>query len=248
MRLVIRAWKVCHGLVSRLISVLARTNPAALLEHERENFRKVVGQFNAGLVTHATLAERLKAQVSSNEAKAAELTAKMRTLASAGEHKAAARYALQLKQISARLLEDSGKLEAAEAKYQQLVRTRDKAVTETRNKLDQLRWQIGDLKVNRALADLEATAAAMIGGIAEPGDGINRLGEMVAEENEKARARSRVAGGEADALGSAGWEAEEEILAAQALEEFLAGEQQSMPLALPDFSKQADLVPVPKKQ
>ena len=35
-------------------------------------------------------------------------------------------------------------------------------------------------------------AAAMVGGIADPGDGLNRLEELVGEENDKAKARARV--------------------------------------------------------
>ncbi|MFO0993983.1 MAG: hypothetical protein U1E67_18850 [Hyphomicrobiales bacterium] len=247
MRLFIRAWKVALGLSSRLISLFERKNPEALLEFERENFRKIVGRFNEGLVAHATLVERLKGQTSSDEAKVAELGGKMRALVRAGETASAARYALQLKQLTTTLAADTGKLEAAEAKYQQLVLARDKAVADTRGKLDQLRWQIGDLKVNRAMADLESMAAAMVGGISEPGDGINRLTEMVAEENERAKARSRVAATDGGTVDFARSQVEEEALAAQALEEFLANEPQAPRLAIPNFSERIDFNLAPKK-
>lgn len=247
MRLFIRAWKVAFELSSQLISLFERKNPEALLEFERENFRKLVGQFNDGLVAHATLVERLKGETSANAAKVAELTGKMRALVRVGESTSAARYALELKHLSAKLDDDRAKLEAAEAKYQKLVRMRDKAVAETRTKLDQLRWQIGDLKVNRAMADLESMAAAMIGGISEPGDGINRLTEMVAEENERAKARSRVAASDAVTADLARSQTEEEALAKQALEEFLASEPQQPRLAISDFSARIDLAPIPKK-
>ena len=84
MRLFIRAWKVAFGLSSRLISLFERKNPEALLEFERENFRKLVGQFNDGLVAHATLVERLKGETSGNAGKVAELTGKMRALLRVG--------------------------------------------------------------------------------------------------------------------------------------------------------------------
>jgi hypothetical protein len=79
--------------------------------------------------------------------------------------KPAARYALQLKEVGARLAEDRTQLTAAEGTYQQLVQTRDVAIDETRAKMEKLRWQIGDLKVNRAMADLQNMAATMVGNL-----------------------------------------------------------------------------------
>ncbi len=60
---------VVHGLLSSLVSIFERRNPEALLEREQERFRALIGQFNQGLVTHATLVERLKSAVSVNERK-----------------------------------------------------------------------------------------------------------------------------------------------------------------------------------
>ena len=237
MRLMIRAWNVIHGLASKLVSVFERKNPEALLELEKENLRKLVGRFNEGLVSHATLSERLKIQVSKGEAKIVDTTARMQALVKAGEMKPAARYALQLKEVSARLAEDRTQLTAAEGTYQQLVQTRDVAIDETRTKIEKLRWQIGDLKVNRAMADLQNMAATMVGNLGTPGDSLNRLEEMVGEEREKAMARSRVAGSNFSATDFAAREVEQEALAAQALAEFLANEPttNNEPLALSHY-------------
>ena len=237
MRLIIRAWNVCHGLASKLVSMFERKNPEALLELEKENLRRVVGRFNEGLVSHATLSERLKLQVSNGEAKLVDTTARMQALVKAGEMKPAARYALQLKEVTARLSEDRAQLEAAEQTYQKLVQTRDVAIDETRAKIEKLRWQIGDLKVNRAMADLQNMAATMVGNLGTPGDSLNRLEEMVGEEREKAMARSRVAGSNFSATDFAAREVEQEALAAQALAEFLANEATTShePLALSHF-------------
>jgi phage shock protein A len=222
MRLMIRAWNVVHGLASKLVSMFERKNPEALLELERENLRKLVGRFNEGLVSHATLSERLKIQVSKAEAKIIDTTARMLALVKAGEMKPAARYALQIKEVSSRLAEDRAQLAAVEGTYQQLVQTRDVAIDETRAKIEKLRWQIGDLKVNRAMADLQNMATAMVGNLGTPGDSLNRLEEMVGEEREKAMARSRVAGSSISGTDFAAREVEQEALAAQALAEFLA--------------------------
>ena len=63
MGLIIRIWNITQGLAGRLVSKFERRNPEALLELEKENLRKVIGRFNDGLVSHATLVERLRQQV-----------------------------------------------------------------------------------------------------------------------------------------------------------------------------------------
>jgi hypothetical protein len=236
MPLIIRAWNLARGLLSRLVSTFERRNPEALLELEKENLRTLIGHFNEGLVSHATLSERLKMQVARGEVKATETTGRMQALIRAGETKSAGRYALQLKEISARLAEDRKQLAAAEATFMHLVQTRDVAVAEASAKIEQLRWQIGDLKANRALAELQNLTGAMVDGLQGPGDSLNRLQQLVSEEQEKARARSRVASGSLSSSDLALREAEQAALEAQALDEFLQsnGAAFTEPLALPN--------------
>ena len=250
MRLMIRAWNVLHGLASKLVSVFERRNPGALLELEKENLRKLVGRFNEGLVSHATLSERLKVQVFNGETKAIETTSRVQALVRAGETKSAGKYALQLKELSARLNEDRKQLGMAEETYKRLVLTRDAAVNETRAKIEKLRWQIGDLKVNRAVADLNDMAASMMGSIGAPGDTLNRLEEMVGEEREKAMARARVAASNFSATDMAAREAEQDVLAAQALDEYRSGGLAiaTEPLAVAHYDNEAIEIFTPSQQ
>ena len=246
MQIFFRIWKLVYGLSSQLVSVFERRNPEALLEREQEKFRTLVGQFNNGLVTHATLIERLKSAMAGNESKASLGSTKMQALLRAGDRKAAGRYALELQQLESALTSDRQKFAEAEAKYRYLEQARDTAVTETRSKIEQLRSQIGDLKVNRAMANLENMAASMVGGIADPGDGLNRLQDLVSEENDKAKGRARVANANFTATDFAAREREQEVLAEQALEEMLARAMPAEPLALPDFSEEPIPVSIKK--
>lgn len=246
MQLFIRSWNVFYGLMSRLVSLFERRNPEALLEREQERFRTFVREFNQGLVTHATLSERLKSKISADEGRLKQATARLHACLKAGDQKLAGRYALELKQIEEQLVENRKKLEQSEARYQQLVEARDTAITEARGKIELLRFQIGDLKVNRAMADLETMAASMMGRLGDPGDGMNRLSEMVAEENDKARARSKVAGGASLDVDFAARAAERDYLEAQALEEFKTRHASAQPLSLPDYSASPAFDP-PKK-
>ena len=249
MGLIIRTFHLVNGLASRLVSIFERRNPEALLEVEKERLRKVVGRYNEGLVSHAALAERLKIQVADGEAKVAETTAKTQALVKAAETKAAGRYALQLKEATARLAEDRKQLTAAEDTFRHLVSTRDVAVAEARTRIEQLRRQIGDLKVNRAVADLQGMANAMMDDFNAPGDSLNRLQEMVAEEREKARARTRVVTSTTSASDIAAREIEQDALAAQALAEFMERDRPpSRQSLLPDYSGEIDVVAEPKRR
>ena len=170
----------------------------------------------------------------------------MRALLKGGDRKAAGRYALQLQQLDSALTSDRQKFSEAEAKYHYLEQARDTAVIETRSKIEQLRSKIGDLKVNRAMADLENMAASMVGRIADPGDGLNRLQDLVTEENDKAKGRARVANANFTATDFAARESEQEVLAEQALDEMLARAMPAEPLALPDFSEEPIPVSIKK--
>lgn len=239
MSLIFRTWNITRGLAGIFISYFERRSPEALLDVEKENLRKLIGQFNEGLVSHAALSERLLMQVSRGEEQAAGLAAKTTALVKAGQKDAAARYALQLKEVSSRLAEDRKQLETAEETYRRLVRTRETAVAEARDKIEQVRRQIGDLKVKRALADLESMASMMIGGLGSSGDSLNRLQEMVDEERQKAAARVRVAGARIEPADLLAREAEQDALAKSALEEFLHEEASggvSPQLAIPDYT------------
>ena len=249
MRLILRTWNLFSAVAGNAVLFFERRNPEALLQREKENLRDRIARFNDGLVSHAALSERLMTQVGRGEAEQADLTARIRALVNAGNKEAAARYAYQLQQVTTRLEEDRAELEAAEATYQNLVRTRDARVTEARENIEKLRRQIGDLKTQRAVADLEGMAAEMIGSMGASGDSFDRLREMVGEERENASARARVARGTIDASDLALKEAEQAAMNSQALDAFLEnenGESPEPPRALPDLTQSDVPIPAPK--
>jgi phage shock protein A len=195
-----------------------------LLENEKDNLHRLIQQFNAGLVSHAALSERLSAQVQRGERQCETLTYRINALLSAGERDAAAREALALKEVTSQLEEDRRQFDAAEETYSRLVRRRDEAINESRSRIEQVRRQIGDLRVKRAIADLEGMARAMIGEVDSRGASLSRLEAMVGEEREKAGARARVAQSEPGGMHPAATEAVRSAMADTALEEFVASQ------------------------
>ncbi|MBS0657370.1 MAG: PspA/IM30 family protein [Verrucomicrobia bacterium] len=219
-----RLGNLIRGFFSLFISGLEKQNPEALLEVEKENLRKQIGQYNQGLASHAALCERLIAQVKKLETEEQEIRARTAANLRAGNKDAAGQLALRLQAISAQLLENRTQAQQAETTYKDLVKAREVAVRAAQDKIEKLKAALGDLKVKKATAELHEMASGMITQIGGAGDTLNRLHEMVEEEREKASGRARVAKDSLDMSGINIKAAEQQALADQALADFAAKE------------------------
>ncbi|HET9048731.1 MAG TPA: PspA/IM30 family protein [Chiayiivirga sp.] len=219
-----RLMNIVRGFFSLFVSGIEKRNPEALLELEQENLRKQIGSYNQSLAAHAGLAERLMSQVRKLEAEETELRAKTRAHLRAGNQSAAAQLALRLQTVTRELGENRSQMEQAEETYKNLVKARDVAVNAARAKIDSLKGAINDMRMKKALADMNEMAAGMIGQIGGSGDTLNRLQDMVEEERTKQAGRARVAKDSID-MGEVNLkEAEQQALADQALADFAAAE------------------------
>src|SRR5215472_3144564 len=213
-----------RGFLSLFISGLERQNPEALLEVEKENLRRQIGQYNQGLASHAGMCERLMTQVRKLETDQRDLRARTAANLRAGNRQVAGEMALRLQTVERELDENRKQLEQAETTYKELVRARDVAVSTARNKIESLKSSISDLKMKRAMAELTEMASGMISSIGGSGDTLDRLQTMVEEERTKAAGRARVARDSMDMAGVQLKEAEQNALADQALADFAAKE------------------------
>lgn len=206
------------------VGSMERQNPEALLELEKENLRKQIGNFNQGLASHAGLAERLMGQVRKLEADENELRAKISAHIKAGNRSAAGQYALRLQTVERELTENRRQLEQAEDTYKNMNKARDVAISTARAKIESLRGAIADMRMNSAMAEMHEMAAGMIGQIGGSGDTLNRLHEMVEDERQKAAGRARVAKDSIDMTEINIKDSEMNALADQALADFAARE------------------------
>ena len=213
-----------RGFLSLFISGMEKRNPEALLEVERENLRKQIAEYNQGLAAHAGLAERLMTQVKRGEREEQELRARVTANLRAGNKDLAGQLALQLQTVTRELETNREQAKQADETYKNLVRARDTAINAARQKIEQLRFSLSDLKVKKATAELTEMASGMISNIGGSGDTLNRLHDMVEEEREKAAGRARVARDSLDTSQIDMKEAEQKALADQALADFAAKE------------------------
>ncbi len=219
-----RVYNVFRGFIGLFVSGMERRNPEALLEIEKENLRKQIAQYNQGLAEHAGLCERLMSQVKKLESDENELRAKTGANLRAGNKESAGQFALRLQTVSTQLKENRSQLESAEKTYQELVRAREVSVRAAQDKIEALKFNLSDLKIKNATAELNEMAAGMVQQIGGAGDTLGRLSEMVEEDRQRAAGRARVAKDSLDTGGFALKEAEQKALADQALADFAAKE------------------------
>jgi len=188
-----RLSNIFRGFLGLFISGLEKRNPEALLELEKENLRKQIAQFNQGLSSHAGLCEKLISQVKRQETEEASLKAKAAANLRAGNQRLAGEIALELQRIRKDLADNRAQLNDAEKTYKELVMSRDTAMKVAREKIESLRKDLDSMKMNKALAEMNEMASGMLTQIGGSGDTLDRLHQMVEEENTKAAGRARVA-------------------------------------------------------
>lgn len=219
-----RLSNLIRGFFGLFISGMEKKNPEALLEVEKENLRQQIGKYNDGLASHAGLCENLMAQVKKLEAQEQDYRAKAAANLKAGNREIAGEYALKLQTVQKDLADRRKELEVAEQTYKELVKARDIAITEAKRKIEELKRGIDDLKVQKAMAELNEMAAGMVTNIGGSGDTLDRLSEMVQDERNKAAGKARVA---RDTLNTTEFEmkeSEHQALADLALADFAARE------------------------
>ncbi len=219
-----RIGNLIKGFLGLFIGGIEKRNPEALLDVEKENLREQISQFNQGLATHAALVEKLISQTKKLDKEETELRAKTTANLKAGNRKLAGELAMKLQSVDSEHDEMVQQLEAAEIRYKELVKARDVSVKTAKKKIEELARNIDDMKVKKAMADLNEMASGMISEIGGSGDTLNRLEEMVSDERDKAAGRARVAKDSMD-MGDINIQAaESEALAEMALADFAAAE------------------------
>ena len=219
-----RIGNLIKGFIGLFVGGLEKRSPEALLDVEKENLRKQIAQFNQGLATHAGLVEKLISQVKKLDREENDLRSKTAAHLKAGNRQLAGDFALKLKKVDATHDEVKDQLEEAEKHYKELIRARDVSVKEARDKIQELRRGIDDMKVKKAMAELNEMASGMISEIGGSGDNLNRLEEIVEEERTKAAGRARVAKDSLDLSDINIKEEEQDALAEMALADFAAAE------------------------
>jgi len=188
-----RVMNVWRAVVGSGLTKLEVNNAEALLELEREELRRKVAQYNLGLAGYAAISEKLKADIARLTQERVQLEPKLRARLDAQDRVTASRHALRLETIDGQLQKHETQRAETEVTYKELVRAREVALVTARDRIDALKRDIGELRVQESLADLTELAAGMHGAIGNTGATLDRVQAGVNQKRDLAAGRARVA-------------------------------------------------------
>jgi hypothetical protein len=187
---IVNLWRAAMGTGLTQLEV---RNAESMLELEQEELRRNVAKYNLGLAGYAAVAEKLQADKKRLEQERLQIEPKLRARLDVGDRLGASRHALRLENIETQLKDTHVKHTDTEAAYRELVRTREVALLAARDRIESLKRDIGDLRVQESLADLAELAAGMQGSLGLSSSTLDRLQQGVSDKRHFAAGRARVA-------------------------------------------------------
>jgi len=217
-----RMRRLASAIAGNAVTELEAAHPVAVLDAERTRLRMQVARYNRGLAAHAAIAERLRSRGAQLAQEERGLVEKIERRLAANDRARAAEAALRLEQARADRARGAEQLARSEATYQELTRSRNRAVESARARIEAMKRSIGEVQAQRALAELCELAADLEGSIGVSEGTLERVHERLEEERELALGRARVAREVLEADREDGAEEDQRARAEEALRRFEA--------------------------
>lgn len=176
-----------------------------LLEQERQNIKQVEADFNKQLGDYEGQAQELMDIVKEDDKEVERLTASVTVYARRPEaQETAERFAAQLEEAEKRRDEHYAQIEEHRKKYKLLTQMRDKSVAEINERINRVRRDMKDSRLEETSARLLETSTGLISSTGSSSATLQALEERTAQRKYSARGRAKVAmdlskGNEADA-------------------------------------------------
>ena len=219
-----RIGRLFRGFIGLFISGIEESNPEALMEAARQEFRQRITQYNLALARMAGVAERLKSQVNGKATRATELERRILANHRAGNLELAGTLARELQELKVDLETDSAELKDTEEAYQANLRQAKLAQREFEDKVRKLEKMVSQVKIKEAQAEAAAALSSTAFKVGDLGDTMKRVDEILQKRYEVSAGKARVAKDlvDMDALNEK--ENERKALEQVALAEFLASQ------------------------
>ena len=219
-----RIGRLFRGFFGLFISGLEESNPEALMEAAKQDFRNKMALYNSALARMAGIAERLKSQIKTKTLKADDLTRRIMANHSAGNLELAGSLARELQELKVDLTTDTQELSETEEAYQANLRQAKVAQKEFEDKVRRMDTQLSQVKVKEA----QAEAASALGNVAfkvgDLGDTMKTVEEVLNKRYEQSAGKARLAKDMVDIDQLHEKETERKALEQNALAEFLASQ------------------------
>jgi len=219
-----RLSRLVRGFFGLFISGLEESNPEALMEAARQDFRDKMAQYNLALAQMAGVAERLKNQIKSKTARAQELERRILANHQAGNLELAGTLARELQELKADLTTDTAELQETENAYQGNLRQAKLVQKEFEEKVNRLQKQLSQVKIKEAQAEAAAALSSVAFKVGDLGDSMKTVEEVLTKRYERSAGKARVAADLVDMDKIQEKEAERKALEQSALAEFLASQ------------------------
>ena len=219
-----RIGRLFRGFLGLFISGIEESNPEALMEAARQEFRTKMTQYNLALAKMAGVAERLKSQVTSKAGRAQELERRILANHRAGNMDLAGTLARELQELKADLTVDTQELKETEEAYDANLRQAKLAQREFEDKVRRLEKQLSQVKIKEAQAEAASALSSVAFKVGDLGDTMKTVEEVLQKRYEKSAGKARVAKDMVDMDAVQEKENERKALEQVALAEFLASQ------------------------
>lgn len=219
-----RIGQLFKGFLSLFISGLEESNPEALLEAAKTDFREKMAQYNDALARLAGISERLKIQIKSKGTRSQELERRIMANYKAGNSELAGSLARELQELKADLEHDTAELKDSESAYEANVRNAKLAQKDFEEKIRKIERQLSQVKVKEAQAEASAALSGVAFKVGDMGDTLKTVEDTLGKRYEKAAGKARVAQDMSALEGLQEKEGERKALEQNALAEFLAAQ------------------------
>jgi phage shock protein A len=224
MGLFARVGRLFRGFVGLFISGLEESNPEALMDSARQEFREKMAQYNQALARMAGVAERLKGQVKMKTQKSQDLERRILANHAAGNMDLAGSLARELQELKADLATDGAELSESEEAYSQNLRQAKVVQKEFEDKIRRLEKQLDQVKVKEAQAEAAGALSNATFKVGDLGDTMKTVDDALQKRYEQAAGKARVAKDLVDMDKVKEKESESKALEQNALAEFLASQ------------------------
>lgn len=224
MGLFARIGRLFKGFIGLFISGLEESNPEALMDAARQEFRDKMAQYNTALARMAGVAERLKGQVKVKSARAQDLERRILANHQAGNLDLAGSLARELQELKADLQTDMSELTETEEAYTANLRQAKVVQKEFEDKVKRLEKQLDQVKIKEAQAEAAGALSSATFKVGDLGDTMKTVDEVLQKRYEKAAGKARVAKDMVDMDKVREKESESKALEQAALADFLASQ------------------------
>ncbi|RPH61434.1 MAG: hypothetical protein EHM89_07245 [Acidobacteria bacterium] len=219
-----RIGRLIRGFFGLFISGIEESNPEALMEAARQEFRGKMAQYNLALAQMAGIAERLKGQVKQKAARALDLERRILANHRAGNLELAGSLARELQELKADLTIDSEEFKETEEAYQANLRQAKVSQHEFEDKVRRLEKQLSQVKIKEAQAEAATALSNVAFKVGDLGDTMKTVEDILQKRYQVSAGKARVAKDMVDMAHVEEKENERKALEQVALAEFLASQ------------------------